>query len=152
MLEAMGVHLDIEYDRSAWTGRLGTCIAAVTSVTQWLLVLFTDAYVPYWVRKRSLTKEKHERIKQSARASLAMRQVRPRHRHQSPPTRSGRPNRPPKPAAQTGRPNRPPKPAAQTGRTAYSRANALRRRHPGGARGSRVRLLDTWLLLTRGSC
>ena len=37
----------IPFERPVWMARLGQTIGAVLSITQWSMVLFADAYVPY---------------------------------------------------------------------------------------------------------
>ena len=48
MLNSLGVVLDKPFDKSDWVPRLGMTIGAVLSITQWSMLVFTDAYVPYW--------------------------------------------------------------------------------------------------------
>ena len=47
----------IPFERPVWMARLGQTIGAVLSITQWSMVLFADAYVPYLVRQWRLRRE-----------------------------------------------------------------------------------------------
>jgi hypothetical protein len=62
-----GYELEITFQRGDWQGRLGMCIGAVLGITQFAMVLFADAYVPYWFRSRVVSRERRERQKRSVR-------------------------------------------------------------------------------------
>jgi hypothetical protein len=48
VLNSLGVVLDKPFSREDWVPRLGMTIGAVLSVTQFSMLVFADAYVPYW--------------------------------------------------------------------------------------------------------
>ena len=62
------IEFDVPYERSVWKGRLGFAIGAVLSITQFSMVFFADAYFPNWLRNRSLSRERRERLKRRGRA------------------------------------------------------------------------------------
>ncbi|EOD21329.1 hypothetical protein EMIHUDRAFT_458408 [Emiliania huxleyi CCMP1516] len=57
LLHKAGVVLDRPFERSDWVPRLGMTIGAVLSLTQWSMLLFADAYVPYWWSARAKRRE-----------------------------------------------------------------------------------------------
>lgn len=62
--------MDKPFDKGVWMARLGQTIGAVLSITQFAMVLFADAYVPYWLRSRVIQKELRARRKRATRATL----------------------------------------------------------------------------------
>ena len=73
---SFGFHFDKPFDRTVWMARLSQTIGAVLGGVQFSMVLFTDAYVPYWLRSRVVSRERRERRKQRSAADASP-QLRP---------------------------------------------------------------------------
>lgn len=90
MLNSLGVVLDKPFSREDWVPRLGMTIGAVLSATQFSMLVFADAYVPYWCGRAAVASAQWERTSGRLRSTLRGKRIVPASSSGSPRTRAFR--------------------------------------------------------------